>query len=247
MLIGQRRANQADNHAFWSSPASLSPDQLLERFATGNPRQRRSLIKTVEARIGDLEGLGDGLLAPFDRSGDDWAAGWLLQVLHRHRPERVSDLLGRCPGGWFRVESAVGIDYCDLQQNLRENFCSRPHHKCRPQAVAGSMLNGVGTCTSAKCLDVGGGLTAIDRLWTAYSQGRFGFTSQARLLQALGGRYDLLWPRIGWKCDGVWTRYPGAFTWSLEAPEGHMPLVNQLRGVRLMDALLNHPALQQRR
>ena len=93
----------------------------------------------------------------------------------------------------------------------------------------------------------GGDLTVIDRLWTAYSQGRFGFTTQARLLQAQGGRYDLLWPRIGWKCDGVWTRYPGAFTWSLEAPEGHMPLVNQLRGVRLMDALLNHPALQQRR
>ena len=26
----------------------------------------------------------------------------------------------------------------------------------------------------------------------------------------------------------------------MEAPEGHMPLVNQLRGVRLMDALLQH-------
>jgi hypothetical protein len=32
----------------------------------------------------------------------------------------------------------------------------------------------------------------------------------------------------------------------MDAPEGHMPLVNQLRGVRLMDALLNHPALRQR-
>ena len=44
----------------------------------------------------------------------------------------------------------------------------------------------------------------------------------------------------------MWTRYPGSFTWSLEAPEGHLPLVNQLRGVRLMDALLSHPALQRR-
>ena len=42
-------------------------------------------------------------------------------------------------------------------------------------------------------------------------------------------------------------RKHGWQAWSLEAPEGHMPLVNQLRGVRLMDALLNHPALQQRR
>ena len=48
------------------------------------------------------------------------------------------------------------------------------------------------------------------------------------------------------KIDGVWTRYPGAFTWSIDAPEGHMPLINQLRGVRLMDALLSHKALKSR-
>ena len=86
-------------------------------------------------------------------------------------------------------------------------------------------------------------LVTMDRLWIAYSQGRFGFTVQARLLATLNGRYDKLWPRIGWKQEGVWTRYPGAFDWSLKAPEGHMPLINQLRGVRLIDALLNHPSL----
>jgi hypothetical protein len=69
---------------------------------------------------------------------------------------------------------------------------------------------------------------------------------QARLLRSCDGRWERLWPRIGWKQAGIWTRYPGSFTWSHEAPEGHMPLVNQLRGVRLMDALLNHPGLQQR-
>ena len=63
----------------------------------------------------------------------------------------------------------------------------------------------------------------------------------------MSGRFDQLWPRIGWKREGVWTRYPGSFTWSLEAPEGHMPLINQLRGVRLMDAVLKHPALMARR
>ena len=89
-------------------------------------------------------------------------------------------------------------------------------------------------------------LITIDRLWTAYSQGKFGFSSQSKLLEALEGRYDRLWKRIGWKKDGIWTRYPNAFTWSLSAPEGHMPLINQLRGVRLMDALLTHPALASR-
>ena len=67
-----------------------------------------------------------------------------------------------------------------------------------------------------------------------------------RLLRSLGNRWEQLWPRIGWKEAGTWTRYPKGFTWSLDAPEGHMPLVNQLRGVRLMDALLSHPGVQQR-
>ena len=189
-IVGQRRANQGRLQSMLSgsSPAtSLSPDQLLERFATGNPRQRRSLIKTVEARIGDLEALGDGLLAPFDRSGDDWAAGWLLQVLHRHRPERVSDLLGRCPGGWFRVESAVGIDYRDLQQDLlQENFQAADRTTSAVlRQLAGSDAERRGYVYFSEVPRMSGAdLTAID-ISGRLSQGRFGFVQA--VLQALGG------------------------------------------------------------
>ena len=73
-------------------------------------------------------------------------------------------------------------------------------------------------------------LITLDKLWVVYSRGKFGFTVQSKILDSLGGRYDRLWPRIGWKQDGIWTRYPKAFNWSIEAPNGHMPLVNQLRG-----------------
>ena len=83
----------------------------------------------------------------------------------------------------------------------------------------------------------------MNKLWIVYSRGKFGFTVQAKILDSVGGRYEKLWPRIGWKKDGIWTRYPKAFNWSIEAPSGHMPLVNQLRGVRLMHSLLNHKAL----
>ena len=86
-------------------------------------------------------------------------------------------------------------------------------------------------------------LETIDRLWKIYSQGKFGFSIQAKLLKSVGKIYDILWPRIGWKKDGIWTRYPSAFSWSLDAPDGHMPLVNQLRGVRLMDSILRHPSI----
>jgi hypothetical protein len=86
-------------------------------------------------------------------------------------------------------------------------------------------------------------LEALDRLWLVYSRGRFGFSVQGRLLLSCEGQWERLWPKLGWKTEGIWTRYPRSFTWSMEAPEGHLPLVNQLRGVRLMDALLQHTAL----
>ena len=89
-------------------------------------------------------------------------------------------------------------------------------------------------------------LQTIDRLWNIYSNGRFSFSNQAKILKSVGKKYELLWPKIGWKKEGLWTRYPNSFCWSLEAPEGHMPLINQLRGVRLMDSILRHPAIAER-
>jgi hypothetical protein len=89
-------------------------------------------------------------------------------------------------------------------------------------------------------------LETLDRLWVCFSRGRFGFSVQSRLLRSCNGRWEALWAKLGWKLDGRWTRYPGSFQWSIDAPEGHMPLVNQLRGVRLMDALLSHRGLLKR-
>ena len=101
-----------------SSSTETSAEQLLDRFSSGTVRQRRSMIRTIESRIGDLVALQDGLLAPFDPAGDDWAAGWILQVLQRHQPELLTRLLPSEAQGWFRADSAVGIDYGPLQESL---------------------------------------------------------------------------------------------------------------------------------
>ena len=231
-----------------SSTPNLTAEQLLERFSTGSSRQRRSLIPTIEKRAEDLAALGPAVLSGFDPEGDDWAAGWLLQVFQRHQPKALLALLGSS-SGWFATPSAAGIDYSPLQRDLlAEQFEDADRFTSRVlRELAGPDAERRGYVYFSEVPPMQGlDLITLDRLWTAYSQGRFGFTAQARLLAALDGRYDRLWPRIGWKQDGVWTRYPGAFTWSLEAPEGHMPLINQLRGVRLMDALLGHPSLLSR-
>ena len=223
---------------------------LIERFAAGNPRQRRPLIQTIESRVDDLVTLDASELLPFDPKGDDWAPGWILQVIQRQRPAALSELLKGSTAGWVSVESAMGLDFDALQRNLlTQDFEAADRlTSCMLRELAGDAAVQRGYVYFSEVPAMQGvDLVSIDRLWTVYSQGRFGFTSQARLLTTLDGRFDQLWPRIGWKREGVWTRYPRSFTWSLEAPEGHMPLINQLRGVRLMDAVLKHPALIARR
>ena len=230
-----------------STPTSTAtPDQLIDRLATGTPRQRLSLIKSLEARSADLVSLGSDVLAPFDRTGCDWAPGWILQVLKRHQPDHLSQLLSSTPEGWLKVVSAIGMDFSPLQQALLDQEFETADRITSSilRQLAGPAAEARGYVYFSEVPGMAGpDLVSLDRLWTVYSQGRFGFSMQAKLLAGLDGRYERLWPRIGWKLDGTWTRYPGAFTWSIEAPEGHMPLINQLRGVRLMDALLNHPDL----
>jgi hypothetical protein len=85
-------------------------------------------------------------------------------------------------------------------------------------------------------------LQTIDLLWRSYSEGKFGFSIQRRIWLGLSQNWEKLWPRLGWKQDNIWTRYPGEFIWDLSAPDGHLPLSNQLRGVRVMASLLSHPA-----
>lgn len=84
-------------------------------------------------------------------------------------------------------------------------------------------------------------LQTINSLWLVHSEGKFGFSVQRDLWLAVGKNWEKLWYQIGWKTGNNWTRYPQEFTWSLEAPKGHLPLSNQLRGVRVIAALLSHP------
>lgn len=228
-----------------SSSSDLSVDQLLEKFSSGSLRQKRSLIPAVEKAADQLAAMGAAALASFDREGDDWAAGWILQILNRHQPAALSPLLD-ASGGWFSTGSESDLDYSTLQQALLDERFEEADRLTSAflRQLAGEQAERRGYVYFSEVLSIRGlDLVTIDRLWIAYSQGRFGFTVQARLLATVNGRYDKLWPRIGWKKEGVWTRYPRAFDWSLKAPEGHMPLINQLRGVRLIDALLNHPSL----
>jgi hypothetical protein len=70
-------------------------------------------------------------------------------------------------------------------------------------------------------------LHAIDALWIEYSKGHFGFSLQKRIWSEVGGKVDynserLLADRVGWRVKGKWLYYSD-LTFSLNAPQGHLP------------------------
>nr|YP_010904191.1 hypothetical protein REQ04_pgp185 [Catenella fusiformis]WCH57442.1 hypothetical protein [Catenella fusiformis] len=85
-------------------------------------------------------------------------------------------------------------------------------------------------------------LKVIDLMWRMYSRDKFGFSRQRQIWLTNNCNWEKLWLKIEWKYEGVARRYPSEFMWNINAPRGHLPLFNQLRGVQTLSALFNHVA-----
>ena len=219
---------------------------LVNKFVESNQRKRINLLTRIESEVDNIFKIGPKLFQIFDRDGDDWAAGWLLQVLKKYKPDFFENSKFN---NWFNTYSDIDIDYEEMQLMLVEQNFEEADRLTSSylRKLAGKLAENRGYVFYSEVKNMPGkDLQTIDRLWTIYSTGRFGFSIQAKILKSVGKKYELLWPKIGWKKMGIWTRYPSSFCWSLDAPEGHMPLINQLRGVRLMDSILRHPAIAER-
>ena len=220
--------------------------ELVKKFVESNQRKRINLLSDIESEAENLFVIGNKLFDNFDNDGDDWAAGWLLQVLKKHKPNFFDN---KKYNNWFLTYSENNINYDELQLKLLEQKFEDADRLTSSylRKLAGKLAETRGYVFYSEVNNMSGtDLQTIDRLWSIYSNGKFGFSIQAKILKSVGQRYELLWPKIGWKNQGNWTRYPDSFSWSLKAPDGHMPLINQLRGVRLMDSILRHPAISLR-
>jgi len=219
---------------------------LIKKFVDSNQRKRINLITEIESEVENIFNIGYKLFDDFDKDGDDWAVSWLLQVLKKNKPSYFENSTFN---NWFSTYSNVNINFEELQLMLLEQKFESADRLTSSylRKLAGTLAEKRGYVFFSEVNNMSGtDLKTIDRLWNIYSNGRFGFSNQARLLKSVGKKYELLWPKIGWKKNGLWTRYPSSFCWSLDAPDGHMPLINQLRGVRLMDSILRHPAISER-
>ncbi|MEA5506388.1 GUN4 domain-containing protein [Halotia wernerae UHCC 0503] len=228
-----------------SGPAN-DTDSLRQTLIAGSLQVQQQIIP----QLADLGNEGLSVLMEFLLKRRDNPATWIdgkaYQVLYNSDALQFKEFLLSCfPEGIVPLKSECGINYNPLQQLLAaqdfqaadrltiEKMCEL----AGPTAVQRKWLYFT-EVENAPAVD----LQTINHLWLVHSEGKFGFSVQREIWLSLGKNWDNFWPKIGWKNGNNWTRYPNGFTWDLSAPRGHLPLSNQLRGVRVFASLLSHPA-----
>ncbi|MEL6927425.1 MAG: GUN4 N-terminal ARM-like repeat domain-containing protein [Cyanobacteria bacterium J06600_6] len=214
-------------------------------YSESEKNQLKSVGTLLEASESGLKILMDWMVSVKEQS-DNLALGKAYQALYCHPDAEVTDFLTQnFPLGVVPLRSAVGMDYQPLQELLaRQDFQGADiltlQKMCELAGAAAVERKWI-YFTEVVNLPIAD-LETLDRLWLMFSAGKFGFSVQRRIWLSLGKDFTKLWTTINWKSGNTWTRYPKEFTWDLSAPRGHLPLSNQLRGVRVIDAIFAHPA-----
>jgi hypothetical protein len=231
-----------------TTSASMPPEvvELQEKFITSNPKNQLQMLPQLIA--GGLTGI-EVLIAWLQQqrgTKPTIVMGAVYQALYSSESTAAQEYLDReLPTGLIPLASSLGVDYIQLQQLL-----ARQEFEAADKLTTEKLCELAGTeavkrkwiyFTEVEQLPTID-LHTIDALWLLHSEGKFGFSIQREMWLGMSKNWDKFWPKIGWKEGNNWTRYPGSFTWNLTAPRGHLPLSNQLRGVRVISSLLSHPA-----
>ncbi len=259
----------ANNSRFTSSATAVMPDHsaevipaLASTLRTGSEKAQLKAVQQLAA-MGEpgyralmdfLRERRPALLGAVGDSGEQapanlpisLVAGNVYQFLFDSEFEPAIEFLQiEFPDGIVPLRTDHGIDYAPLQKLLAQQY-----FQAADQMTLQKLCELAGTqavqrkwlyFTEVEQFPITD-LRTVNTLWLVHSEGRFGFSVQRELWLSVGKNWDKLWEKINWKTGNNWTRYPEEFTWDLTAPRGHLPLSNQLRGVRTFASLLAHPA-----
>lgn len=128
------------------------------------------------------------------------------------------------------LASDMDVDYTTLQKLLAaQMFKAADEETCKLMLhITDSEVRG---CPSIESMEAfpGNDLSTIDWLWKRYSAGKFGFSIQQQIYQALGGKINFnysIWrnfgERVGWFLENHWLDY-SSLSFEHYAPSGHLP------------------------
>lgn len=124
----------------------------------------------------------------------------------------------------LELASEVGADYSQLEKLLASGKFQEADIETRRLmlSIAGREQEhwlDEKSMAEFPCID----LQTIDKLWQEYSYGRFGFSVQNSIWEAVGKDGDLFDDRVGWSENGKLLQYK-QLGWELRSPAGHLPI-----------------------
>ncbi|MBW4510577.1 MAG: GUN4 domain-containing protein [Scytonematopsis contorta HA4267-MV1] len=227
------------------SGKSSDIESLRQPLIAGSEKVQQQVIpQLVNFGNGGLDVLIEFLYERRDKNAT-LVDGKVYQTLFNSEYPKAKEFLQNYfPAGIVPLKSECGTDYSPLQQLLvAGDFEAADRMTLQKMCEIASPVAAQRKWlyfTDVASLPVTD-LKTINNLWVMHSEGKFGFSVQREIWLGLGKNWENLWTKIGWKQGNNWTRYPNEFIWNLDAPRGHLPLSNQLRGVRVISSLFSHP------
>nr|QCI08513.1 hypothetical protein [Spermothamnion repens] len=173
--------------------------------------------------------------------------GIIFDYLKKSKLKKIQEKINKSfPEGIFPLKTSLKNNYSSLQKLLvdkkfKEADQLTQQHLCK--------LAGLDKYSKRNWLyftDISyipsEDLFTLDMLWQIYSEGKFGFSIQRKIWILNNYNWNKLWQKIGWIKQGTMRRYPQEFIWNINAPIGHLPLFNQLRGNQVLLSLFEHIA-----
>nr|YP_009394463.1 hypothetical protein [Vertebrata thuyoides]ARW63025.1 hypothetical protein [Vertebrata thuyoides] len=173
--------------------------------------------------------------------------GFIYQkILESNNDKLIQKLLIDLPNGIIKLKKSTEVDYqplqnCLINKNFQEADKLTQMYLCKIVEITTKNSKNWLYFTDIQFIPKTE-LFQIDLLWKIYSNGKFGFSVQKEIWIKYNKKWDKLWEKIKWLKieNGIMKRYPQEFTWTTDAPEGHLPLFNQLRGTQTLFHLFNN-------
>ncbi len=144
----------------------------------------------------------------------------------------------------------VGVDYSRLRDLLKEGNWREAEDETRAKLIEaagpGAQARNWVYWSEVKNIPLED-MRTMDTLWSASSGGKFGYKVQRELWLQNRRQWTRFFQAIGWVQgeNNVYLKWPTEFKYDISAPKGHLPLTNALRGTRLFEAIMEHPAFTQ--
>lgn len=145
------------------------------------------------------------------------------------------------------LKSGVSVDYSSLRDLLKEGKWREAEDETRELLIQAAgpaaVKRGWVYFSEVKFIPVED-MQTLDGLWKAASGGKFGYSVQREMWLQARKQWPKFFKAIDWVQgeNNVYRKWPQEFDYSAEAPRGHLPLTNALRGTRLFEAIMEHPA-----